>query len=270
MRPYLLHAFLTLIVFGVLVNNVNFLPFLLPKKQIQKEIYVLICLVNRSNTNCHGSIEAENYLCAYFFAFGLCKAQYAYFPNDLDLLAKLNVEQERIRYSEKAGDTSVFETNLYDINANLIEYKRKDNMPMQARIVFHFDETNFCNRVEYYRNFILYQYKEIKKIGRKQVERFYSVSGKYKGLEQNNSYDKDDREVKLIVKRKGHLKVIRKYTYHENGQIKSIWLKRDVKVNLSQFNEDGSGMGEKLQEIPRKVVFLMKALFLIFFIGIGD
>lgn len=189
-----------------------------------------------------------------FLVIALSNAQYAYFPNDLDLLAELNVDRERIRYSEKAGDTSIFETNHYDVNANLIEYKSKENMPIQARIVFHYDKEDFCYRVDYYRNFILYQYKEIKRSGRKQVERFYSVNGKYKGLQQSIYYDEDGREVKLVVKRKGHPKLVRKYTYHENGEIKETWLKKEGKPRITQFDEDGYQVGEERFEIPRKVI----------------
>jgi hypothetical protein len=181
-------------------------------------------------------------------------AQYAYFPNDLNLLDELKVKRERIRYSEKAGDTSVFETNIYDINANLIEYKSKENMPIQAKIVFHYDDEDNCYRVDYYRNHILYQYKEIKQNDSKRVERFYSITGKYKGLQQTLYYNDQGQEEKLVVKRKGHPKLTRKYTYHENGNLKEIWLKKGGKPVVSNFDSNGHKIGEEHKEVPHKTI----------------
>lgn len=182
-------------------------------------------------------------------------AQYAYFPNDIKLLEKLNVKQERIRYSENLGDTSIFETNVYDINGNLVQYKSKENMPIQARIIFHYDNQNFCHKVDYYRNHILYQYKEIVRTASKQTERYYSVTGKYKGLEQTTYYNDKGQEEKLIIKRKGHPKVTRKYAYHENGNISQIWLKKKGKPILTNFDLNGDKVGEEKKiEEPAKVL----------------
>ncbi|GLR18563.1 hypothetical protein [Portibacter lacus] len=182
-------------------------------------------------------------------------AQYSYIPNDLELLERMNVKQERIRYSERLGDTSVFETNIFDENANLIEYKSKENMPIQAKIIFHYDENNFCYREDYYRNHILYQYKEINRTPLKQVERYYSVTGEYKGLQQTTYFNEDGKEEKLIIKRKGHPKVTRKYFYHDNGNLKQIWVKKDGKPTIANFDLNGDRIGEEQKkEVPRKVL----------------
>jgi len=182
-------------------------------------------------------------------------SQYAYFPNDIKLIEELDVKQERIRYSDKLGDTSIFETNLFDENANLIQYKSKENMPIQAKIIFHYDDANFCYKVDYYRNHIFYQYKEVNKTAKKQVERFYSVTGKYKGLQQTTFFNEKGQEEKLIIKRKKHPKVTRKYTYHENGNIKQIWLKKGGKPTISNYDVNGDPVGiEKTKETPLMVL----------------
>jgi hypothetical protein len=184
----------------------------------------------------------------------IINAQYAYFPNDLSLLEDLGVKQERIRYFERLGDTSVFETNIYDEQANLIEYKSKENMPIQAKIIFHYNEKNLCTKVDYYRNHILYQYKEIKHAKNQKVERFYSVTGKYKGLEQRMWYNDQGQEVKLLIKRKGHPKLVRKYSYHKNGNLKEMWLKKGGKPTITKYDQNGDLVGADLQDIPRKII----------------
>lgn len=182
-------------------------------------------------------------------------AQYVYVPNDIDLIEKLNVKEEKIRYSERLGDTSVFETNVYDEFANLIEYKSKENMPIQARIIFHYDEKNFNYKIDYYRNHIFYQYKEIVESKSKKTERFYSVTGKYKGLQQTTFYNDKGQEEKIVIKRKGHPKLTKKFFYHENGNLKQIWMKKEGKPMISNFDEEGNKIGgEEKLVVPKKIL----------------
>ncbi len=196
------------------------------------------------------------FLCTLFLVLAnVSYAQYAFFPNDLELIEELKVKKEVIRYSEKQGDTSIFETNIYDEQANLIQYKSKENMPIQAKLVFHYNADNFCYRTDYYRNHILYQYKEVSRTASKQVERFYSVTGKYKGLQQTMYFNEAGQEEKLIVKRKGHPKLTRKYAYHDNGNLKQMWLKKGGKPVITDFDLNGDKVGEeKKKKSPKKIL----------------
>ncbi len=183
-------------------------------------------------------------ICISLFAISSTSGQYAYVFNTEDALKKNRTKLEKILFVNNPGDTVVFERNYFDERTNLTEYLSRENMPIQARVVYHYDEESNCIKEDYYRNHILYQYKIIDRSKDKIVEEFFSVTGKPKGLKKTSILGSQGEVTKCVVKRKGQPNLVRLYEYHPNGKLSKIREKIGSKKRTEIYDLAGLSLSQ--------------------------